>query len=182
MWPSVSLDNEMGILVPIDWVVLWSPNPLVACLNFFAPLCNGTSQAWSFCWWGGGVSSSARLRSSSRDQSLTELCSSCACWLLDLVGTTRCCNSAVLVGFTILDCHPLGPISVLPFALLAGTSLRLIQPTAWVPMFVEYQLPKGQYLSKQKEPVPCAPLITCTIRSAHNIHNQNEGKATLVVT
>ena len=58
-------------------------------------------------------------------------CSPCACWLLDLVGTTRCYNSAGLVGFTLLDCHPPGPISVLPFALLVGTSLWLVQPAAW---------------------------------------------------
>ena len=38
------LTTEVGILIPIDWVVLWSPTPLVACLNFLALLCNGTTQ------------------------------------------------------------------------------------------------------------------------------------------
>jgi len=38
------LTTEMGILVPNDWEVLWSPTPLVACLNFLALLCNGTTQ------------------------------------------------------------------------------------------------------------------------------------------
>jgi len=38
------LTTEMGILVPIDWVVLWIPTPLVAFLDFLALLRNGTTQ------------------------------------------------------------------------------------------------------------------------------------------
>lgn len=45
MWPSIySPWQEMGILVPIDWVVWWSQTPLVSGLDFLILLYNGTAQ------------------------------------------------------------------------------------------------------------------------------------------